>query len=129
MIGTERTKRMRAQRKPPISKPFLIGEADGVKQLTQFSDSTATVVFHQAPLFDRDLFNAREFVERKALDLVTIKEKFPRLANLFYDDELNAAVSNHSRTVRSYITEALSKRLKYPELTIDRWRRPRKSAK
>jgi hypothetical protein len=113
---------VKPKRKPPDLKPFLFEEVDGVKRLTQFSNSTATVVFDQAPLFDKDLFNAREFVQRKGDDLVTVKATFPRLANLFYDDELKASL-DHARTERSWVTEVFSKRLRYPPETIDRWRR------
>ena len=114
---------MKPKRKPPELKPFLFDEVDGVKRVTQFSNSTATVVFYQAPLFDIDLFNARESVKRKGDDLATVKATFPRLANLFYDDELKKASLDYSRTERSWVTEAFSKRLHYSEETIDRWRR------
>ena len=122
----------------PIS--FRFEEVNGVKRLVQFSNSTASAVLLEAPLIELDLFNAREFVNRKnkqlakqsAVDVAVaptvqiVKEQFPRLANWFYGEEIKQTVfERQHESVRDCVVQVISDRLHLSTQTVDRYWRGR----
>jgi len=123
----ERT--VKAMRKTPDITEILLREIEGVKEVTQFSSSTITFIRREAPLFDKDLFNARAFVKRKGNDLGPVKARFPRLAGWYYDDELKTDLSNENqRSINSCVNECISKRTGLPSTTIARYRLKRNNS-
>jgi hypothetical protein len=121
-------------RRRSTTSSFEFEEKDGVKLLKEFSNSTATAIRIEAPIIDLELFNARSFVERDAKAsgepiITSVKNRFPKLANWFYDDELTQAVSDKQRSVRQWVNQIMSNRLNMPEGTIERYRRQRRPQK
>jgi len=127
----------RPLRKRQKTESFELREIEGVKVIASFSDSTATFIRQTLPVLELELSQAWSYVqELKSRHLEEggicdrVRQNFPTLDKLLQQDEIGLIVIKNCEAYmkpRACAVSILSKRLRYPTNTVERYARPLKS--